>query len=449
MRGIEECINTANFATDRKKGHHVRHNLMLPRGRRLVGRAIRAYSSFVAQLSGCDARQAFTHIAPLAERACVRHDELADRLNAGALSATHMRELHRLEPIAQMCSALRDSEAELKDVQSIIEDGETEMVELAREEEDVLREAVDQCSGKLVEVLVNSFGEREELESSTGVRASGRKAILEIRAGTGGDEAALFVADLLEMYKRFAARMRWKVRVISVSDGNVGGYREVIVGVSGGEVYENLRLEAGVHRVQRVPATETAGRLHTSTASVAVLHDDEILGRQVVLKDTDVKVDVYRASGAGGQHVNKTESAVRVTHIPTGLVATSQEDRSQHRNRAIAMESLTARLRAKELADTAAAKTAERRLQLGSTAGERSDRIRTYNFPQGRVTDHRIVPDSELLAVLPSAKGVIGDKNAALAAVLEGSEELERLMDSVRRAADLARLHTLMRQAQQ
>lgn len=247
------------------------------------------------------------------------------------------------------------------------------------------------------------------------------------------------------MYARFATRHTCTLKIISQSDTSIGGLREIILRIRGNDIFNRLRLEVGVHRVQRVPETETGGRIHTSTASVAVLKDNP--ATTFKLREADVKIDVYRASGAGGQHVNKTESAVRATHIPTGLVATSQDDRSQHRNRALALESLAARLSAKHAADEAAAKTAERRAQLGATAGERSDRIRTYNYPQRRVTDHRIVPDAALLALIPSVKDVVGGKSEGLLGVLEGGVELDRLIDAVRRASELEILSALLEMA--
>jgi peptide chain release factor 1 len=215
----------------------------------------------------------------------------------------------------------------------------------------------------------------------------GRNVFLEIRAGTGGDESALFAADLFRMYSRYAERNRWKVEVVSASESDLGGYREIIARVSGDGVYQRLKFESGGHRVQRVPVTETQGRIHTSACTVAVMAEvDEVA--EIDINPADLRIDTFRASGAGGQHINKTDSAVRITHIPTGIVVECQDDRSQHRNKAQAMSVLAARIRDAQVRARDSQIASTRKSLVGS--GDRSERIRTYNFPQGRMTDHRI-----------------------------------------------------------
>jgi peptide chain release factor 1 len=244
-----------------------------------------------------------------------------------------------------------------------------------------------------------------------------RNVFLEIRAGTGGDESALFAGDLLRMYLRFAERNRWKIEMISESASDLGGYKEVIVRIEGQGAYSKLKFESGGHRVQRVPATEAQGRIHTSACTVAVLAEaDEI--DDVKIDPTQIRIDVYRASGAGGQHVNKTESAVRITHLPTGLVVECQDDRSQHKNKERAMKILAARIKDKQVQEQQKKEASQRKSLIGS--GDRSERIRTYNFPQGRVTDHRI--NLTLYKIDQIMDGDISELSAALTAEFQAEQ---------------------------
>ena len=248
-----------------------------------------------------------------------------------------------------------------------------------------------------------------------------RNAFLEIRAGAGGDESALFAGDLARMYLRWCERQGWRTEVLSQSDSELGGYKELVLRIDGQRVYEQLRFESGGHRVQRVPATESQGRIHTSACTVAVMPEPDE-AEEVQLNPADLRIDTFRASGAGGQHVNKTDSAIRITHLPTGLVAECQDDRSQHRNKAKAMAVLTARLRDKDKNERAAKEAATRKGLIGS--GDRSDRIRTYNFPQGRLTDHRI--NLTLYKLGQIMDGDLADVVAALQAA-RAAEQLAQL----------------------
>ena len=298
-------------------------------------------------------------------------------------------------------------EEDLDVAQGLLED--PDMAEMAREEIAQAQADMVQLQAELQAALVPRDPDDE------------RAAFLEIRAGTGGDESALFAGDLARMYLRFCERQGWRTEIMSESSAELGGYKELVLRIEGEQAYGTLRFESGGHRVQRVPATESQGRIHTSACTVAVMPEPDEAA-EVTLNPAELRIDTFRASGAGGQHVNKTDSAIRITHLPTGLVAECQDDRSQHRNKAKAMAVLAARLREKERSERAAQEAATRKGLIGS--GDRSDRIRTYNFPQGRLTDHRI--NLTLYKLGQIMEGDLGDVVAALKAA-RAAEQLAAL----------------------
>ena len=338
-----------------------------------------------------------------------RRDELSALMATGDLPGDRFvqvsKEYAELEPVAQAASEVRRLRAEADSLAYMAEDGDEEIRAMAAEELHANKAALDDADRRLALALLPRDAADE------------RSAMLEVRAGTGGDEAALFAGDLFRMYQRYAEGQGWRVELISASDSDAGGYKEVVASVTGQGVFAKLKFESGVHRVQRVPVTEAGGRIHTSAATVAVLPEAEEV--DVKIEDKDLRIDIYRSSGPGGQSVNTTDSAVRIVHIPTGLVVIQQDEKSQHKNKAKALRVLRTRLYEAERERLHAERAGARKSMVGS--GDRSERIRTYNFPQGRVTDHRI---NLTLHRLPE---ILAGEMGELVGALIAEDEAERL----------------------
>ena len=349
------------------------------------------------------------------DKVLARRNEVQSRLaDAASMSPDELanlsRELSELRPVCEQIDLVRRLEGDRDAAVMLAEEAadDAEMAEMAQAE-------IQEIEARLPEEM-NSL----QLLLLPRDRDDSRNAILEVRAGTGGDEAALFASDLFGMYQRFAAKHGWRFEVMEVSETGIGGYKEATANIAGSDVFARLKFESGVHRVQRVPETEAGGRIHTSAATVAVLPEAEDV--DIDVQESDLRIDVFRASGPGGQSVNTTDSAVRITHIPTGIVVSQQDEKSQHKNRAKAMKILRARLYDAERARLQAERAASRKGQVGS--GDRSERIRTYNFPQGRVTDHRIN-----LTLYKLEKVIAGEALGEVVEALVAEDQAQRLAE--------------------
>tara|TARA_B100000131_G_scaffold278859_1_gene283658 strand:+ start:2233 stop:3309 length:1077 start_codon:yes stop_codon:yes gene_type:complete len=343
-----------------------------------------------------------------------RRDKIEKMLSSGNLNSQDLvklsTELSELKPIAEQANIVNQLENNLLETERFLEEEkqDIEMIKFANLEKKETKEKLDQALRKLKLLLI------------PGDKDDSRNAIIEIRAGTGGDEAALFASNLFNMYQRYASIQGWKMETMSVSEIGIGGYKEAIAVVSGSKVFAKLKFESGVHRVQRVPETESSGRVHTSAATVAVLPEAEEV--DIEISEKDLKIDVYRSSGPGGQSVNTTDSAVRITHTPSGIVVTQQDEKSQHKNKSKALKILRSRLYDIEKQKNEKERADSRRTLIGS--GDRSERIRTYNFPQGRVTDHRVN-----LTLYKLDKIINGENLDELINILIENDELSRLTE--------------------
>ena len=304
------------------------------------------------------------------------------------------KEYSEIEPLKNAIIDWKKFQIESEELTDIINDetSDSEMLDLAKNELEELKKSIHNIEESIQLMLLPKD------------KADANDVILEIRAGTGGDEAAIFAGDLYRMYQRYSDLNKWKTQIMALSDGDVGGYKEIILSISGENVFSKLKFESGVHRVQRVPATESSGRIHTSAATVAVLPEPEDV--DVEVQDKDIRIDVFRASGPGGQSVNTTDSAVRITHLPSGIVVSQQDEKSQHKNKAKAMKILRARIYEAEIEKQLQERAEDRKGQVGS--GDRSERIRTYNYPQGRVTDHRINLTLHKLETILEGQDLVG-----------------------------------------